>query len=162
MGQGGQEARSKVIQIGAEVDAAQSPAERARAVSQGARLLTRKNDPSLSASVLNKALNDIDGATFTGKGDRPKVKMLLAKLEFDIKQAVEEAMANCERGRTPAPARYAKARKLQHARPRVRNRGDDTRQPLFPTNAVPTAALTGALRPGRLPIFLRPPPLHRC
>ena len=44
-------------------------------------------------TVLEAAFADIDGATFVGRGDRPKVQFMLAELEWIMKTAMEQVMA---------------------------------------------------------------------
>ena len=53
-----------------------------------------RRDGTTPGERLQQALEVIERATFTGKGDKPKVQLLLAKLEWLIRGAVEEDAAS--------------------------------------------------------------------
>ena len=78
-------------------------------------------DATTPGEHLQHALEDIEHAAFTGKGDKPKVQLLLAGLEWVIRGAVEEdASISGLGGRTVSPALLRRARLAAK-----QERGDD-------------------------------------
>ena len=74
------------------------------------------------SEYLSQALEAIEHAAFTGKGDKPKVQLLLAKLEWLIRSAVEEdASISGRDGRTVDPAVVRQSRE----RAKKEERDDD-------------------------------------
>ena len=74
------------------------------------------------SEYLSQALEAIEHAAFTGKGDKPKVQLLLAKLEWLIRSAVEEdASISGRGGRTVDPAVVRRSRE----RAKKEERDDD-------------------------------------
>ena len=69
-------------------------------------------------------------ANFTGKADRNEVPMLLAKLEFDIKQAVEEAMRRQRTDVTLPPAHQALASQILRSQRTRKLRSQQTKKRL--------------------------------
>ena len=67
-------------------------------------------------TVLETAFADIDGATFVGRGDRPKVQFMLAELEWIMKTAMEHVMA----ARSGAPGSMTTGSPYQRARSALR------------------------------------------
>ena len=73
-------------------------------------------DGATPGEYLSQALEAIEHAAFTGKGDKPKVKLLLARLEWLIRSAVEEDAANSGLdGRTVDPAIVRRGRFRERA-----------------------------------------------
>ena len=83
---------------------------------------TEHGDGTTPREYLLDALEAIEKATFTGKGDKPMVRMLLAKLEWLIRSAVEEdASISGRDGRTVDPAVVRQSRE----RAKKEERDDD-------------------------------------
>ena len=79
-----------------------------------------RGDEATPARHLHEALEAIKNATFTGKGDKPKVQMLLAKLEWTIRTAFEEAaVGSGHEGQTIDPKIVRERRQAEHAQARM-------------------------------------------
>ena len=104
--------RPKVVELG-DGGAAREPDLRAVPERE---LLERRRHGTTPSEHLDQALKDIERANFTGKGDKPKVQMLLAKLEWLIRGAVEEdaiSLAVGEDNRTIDPAIVRRQRRAR-------------------------------------------------
>jgi hypothetical protein len=85
-----QRSRPKVVEI--REDESSQPVE-FLAKEEGGGVMSWLTGES-SNSQLDAAIDAIDAAHFTGKGDKPAVRMLLAGLEYSIKTAIETAVAS--------------------------------------------------------------------